>query len=207
MKSMRSWCRSTLPRRRSRGATSPQTCSSPSPGLGRQRAASLPRGSRTSFVWHMTSSSRNKKISTFTCRRMKMWNLSFVTFVRKPSSFQTSWGCTRSSTIPKTNLWLAIFVSVILNSLMLFKSTDKYTLLSSYLYCFIEFVYWDWEGLASIHFLMQLSVTLSGRSQGMGMGTQLTIRSITGSPQEGCCWLRSSKTHTVHSQLPKQPAR
>ena len=75
MKSIRSWCRSTLPRRKSRGATSPQTCSSPSPGLGRQRAASLPRGSRTSFVWHMTSSSRNKKISTFTCRRM-MWNLS-----------------------------------------------------------------------------------------------------------------------------------
>ena len=159
---MRNWCRFTLPRRRSRGTTSP---------------------------------------------RMKMWNRSFVTFVRKPSSFQTSWGYTRSSTIPKTNLWLAIFVSVILNSLMLFKSTDKYTLLSSYLYCFIEFVYWDWEGLASIHFLMQLSVTLSGRSQGMGMGTQLTIRSITGSPQEGCCWLRSSKTHTVHSQLPKQPAR
>ena len=168
---MRNWCRFTLPLRRSRGTTSPQTCSSPSPGPGRRRAArwapGLPRPSRISFVRLVMSSSRNKKISTFTCRRMKMWNRSFVTFVRKPSSFQTSWGYTRSSTIPKTNLWLAIFVSVILNSLMLFKSTDKYTLLSSYLYCFIEFVYWDREGLATIHFLMQLSVTLSGRSQGM----------------------------------------
>ena len=51
---------------------------------------------------------------------------------------------------------------------MLFKSTDKYTLLSSYLYCFIEFVYWDWEGLASIHFLMQLAVTLSAGPRGWG---------------------------------------
>ena len=96
MKSMTNWCRSTLPRRISRGTTSPQTCSSPSPEPGRQRAArwapSLPRQSPTLFVRLVTSSSRNKKISTFTCRRMKMWNLSFVTFVRKHSSLKTNWG-------------------------------------------------------------------------------------------------------------------
>ena len=160
MKSMTNWCRSTLPRRISRGTTSPQTCSSPSPEPGRQRAArwapSLPRQSPTLFVRLVTSSSRNKKISTFTCRRMKMWNLSFVTFVRKHSSLKTNWG--RVQPLHFQDKPLAChFVSDILNSLMLFKSTDKYTLLSSYFHCCVVCAFIQWAlGMWSANLARQL---------------------------------------------------